>query len=1000
MTFVMEVGVLRAASAALVATLALAIAALLPQSAHAALGISSAGAAPANPAAGAYSDFNISLAFSDPSDDVKNLQIDLPAGVIGNPQATPRCTQAQLGADVCPPASQVGSITVTAGALGLTIPAEGTVYNVDPNPGDPAKLGIVVRPLIGLLGKITLESPIAVRDGAGDYGLTSTIVNMPRTLSGIPIDVKAIDLTLSGQVAGGGSFMSNPTRCTPAQTIFSAESYGGAKPRATASFTATDCGGVPSDPAMELTAHDTRTDINAPFTIGVTLPYLRTGRVQSHMRDVDVVLPRGVGLNPPVADGLELCTPEQFMPNNDQPTKCDPSSDIGDVVFETPVLAPLKGDVYFGTSPKERYQLLIVAQDGNLRVKIVAAVRPDPQTGQLTTYFRELPQFPVNRFALTFRGGDKSVLATPPSCGQYQGSVGIVPWSGGGARKAGAAFGISQDGVGGCDQPNEPQISISPSTTKAGADVSTKIDIVRQPRHKPIKTLSTTLPSGLLARINSVPMCSAADANRARCDDTSKIGTVGVDIGAGPRTVRLNGDLFLATPAGDGVLARLAFAIRAKVGPIDLGMYTLLAPISLGIRDGRVQVEAQLAEAFEGIRLNIRKVSLNINRPGFMINPTGCDPRQASERLGAMDGTSGEGVTQVTATNCDQLPFQPELQLRSDDLTATGRGDKPPITVDVRSRGSDSALRDVVVVFPGDLQPNIDLLQNVCNSPAVQEGRCPDVAQVGVARAASPLLPYPLEGKLYLTFPEQPEDTPGLTLPWASVVLKGVGGPAKIRVDGRLALRNGRLEARFTGLPDVPLTRFTVDMKAGALIAATKPCAPEFGTAPIRMFAQSRAERSADKKVEFAACRDTPIATASLERTATTRPVVRVAVQRGPLGGKLRTVALKLPSQLAVRSTRKGITVRVGKRVLSKKRWSLSKRTKTLRINGLGSSGAQKVSVTLAKGAVRAGAKTRKQAARGNLRVRFALTARDTKKKVSSQRFFGYDEAWQTRAKR
>ena len=988
----MEVGVLRAGATLLVA---LALAVIAPQSAHAALGITSSTAQPTNPTAAAHSDFRIALAFSDPSDDLKNLQIDLPAGFIPNPLATPRCTQPQLNADACPVASQVGSTTVTAAALGLTIPAQGTVYNVDPNPGDPAKLGIVVRPAGGLLGKITLEATVAVRDGAGDYGLTSTITNIPRTLNGIPIDVKALDLTLNGQLPGGGAFATNPTRCTPAQTVFNVESYSGAKPRSTASFTAVDCGGVPSNPTMELTPGDNKTDVNAPFTIGVKLPGDINGRVQGHMKDVDVVLPRGVGLNPPVADGLELCTPEQFMPNNDQPTKCDPSSDIGDVVFETPVLTPLKGDVYFGTSPKERYQLLIVAQDGNLRVKIVAAVRPDPNTGQLTTYFRDLPQFPVSRFALTFRGGDKSVLATPPTCGQYVGNIGVTPYSGGGPRAASAAFDISQDGAGSCAQPNQPQVSASSSPAKAGAETSTKLEIVRQARNKPIRSLSTVLPPGLLAKINSVPFCSVADANRAKCDDASKIGTITTDIGAGPRTVRLSGDLSLVTPTGDGVLARLGIAIRAKVGPIDLGMYTLLAPITLGVRDGRVHVDAPIAEAFEGIRLNIRKVTLNINRAGFMVNPTGCDPRPVDAVIGAMDGTQGAGNAAFQVAACNELGFQPAIDIRSDDATPAGRGEKPPVAVDVRPRGTDAGLKDVVVVFPGELQPNIDLLKAVCNSPAVQGERCPEVARIANARATTPLLPYPLEGKVYLTYPEQTEDTPGLTLPWASMVLRGVGGPAKLRIDGRLALRNGRLEARFVGLPDVPLTSFKLDMKAGSLIATSQPCSGAIQKAPVRFFAQNGAERALDQAVSFAACREEPLARATLERVSTARPVVRVAVERGPLGGKLRSVSLKLPSQLAVRSTRKGITVRVGKRVLSKKRWSLSKKTRTLKITGLGSNGAQKVNVTLAKGSVRAGKKTRTLARRGALRVRFALTARDTKKKLTSQRFYGYDEAWQ-----
>lgn len=966
-----------------------AVALLSPAGAHAALGISSLSASPANPAAAAYTDLNLSIGFSDPNDDLRNLQIELPAGVIGNPQATPRCTRAQLMADACPLASQVGTTSVSAIALGLTIDNPGTVYNVEPNPGDPAKLGIVVRPLGGLLGKFMLESPISVRDGAGDYGLTSTLVDMPRTLNGIPITIRTINLTLSGTVAGGNGFISNPTRCTPATTVVTAGSYGGATAKAQTAFTATGCEGVPSSPTMELTPSDSRTDANAAFTIGVRLPGAEGGRVQGHLRNVDVVLPRGVGLNPPVADGLILCTDEQFMPNNDLPTKCSPTSRIGDVVFETPVLAPLKGEVYFGTAPNDPYRLLIVAQDGNLRVKIVASVRPDNETGQLTTVFKDLPQFPISRFALTFKGGEQSVLSTPPTCGRFTGSENLTTWSGQN-RQPTATFDTSYDGAGGCNIPSDPQVTLSPSTRKAGADTAARLDIVRPARSKPARQLQAELPAGFLGRLYDVPFCGVAQANRAQCADASKVGTVAVDIGSGPRTVTQRGSVFLAAPANDGSLARLALEIDAIVGPIDLGKFTLLAPIRLDERSGRVVVTATVPEAFKGIRLGVRKVSLNLDRKGFLVNPTGCTNRVVDQLMGPGDGSFGRGSSPFAVNECGALAFAPRITVGSEDTTTAGRSKQPPVTIDVRPRGTDTALKDVVVAFPRNLQPNIDLLQNVCNSAAINDGRCPPVAQLGTARATSPLLPYPLEGKVYLSFPEVQDQASGagVKLPWASVVLQGVGGPAKIRVDGRLALRNGSLEARFVELPDVPLTSFRFEVKRGAFIAARPVCEPMEKT-PIRMNGQSGARKSLDATMSFAACRQAPIVTAKLRRMRTTRPTVALDIRRGPLGGRLSTLRIKLPSQLSLRSGRTGITVRSGTKVLSKKRWSLNRRTRTLSIRP-GSS--TRVRATLSRGAVRPGTKTRALARRGDLRLTMRVTARDTKKKTTTQSVAAYDE--------
>src|SRR5436190_7793790 len=100
----------RIGAAALAGTIAL-LCLLLAPPAQAALGLQGLSAKPANIAAGAHSNVNIHIGFSDPADQVKDLTVHLPPGLVGDPTATPLCTVAQLNGDNCPNASEVGKVT-------------------------------------------------------------------------------------------------------------------------------------------------------------------------------------------------------------------------------------------------------------------------------------------------------------------------------------------------------------------------------------------------------------------------------------------------------------------------------------------------------------------------------------------------------------------------------------------------------------------------------------------------------------------------------------------------------------------------------------------------------------------------------------------------------------------------------------------------------------------------------------------------------------------------
>jgi hypothetical protein len=128
---------------------------------------------------------------------VKDLQFDLPAGVIGNPNAIDQCTDVNFtsvesAANACGPNTVVGVATVTInepfnfkGAVTKAVP----VFNLVPAPGEPARFGFFV-----LHDIVVLDT--AVKTGEG-YGVVVSVHNASQvaqllssqvTLWGVPGD--------------------------------------------------------------------------------------------------------------------------------------------------------------------------------------------------------------------------------------------------------------------------------------------------------------------------------------------------------------------------------------------------------------------------------------------------------------------------------------------------------------------------------------------------------------------------------------------------------------------------------------------------------------------------------------------------------------------------------------------------------------------------------------------------------------------------------------------
>src|SRR6202042_929493 len=102
----------------------------------------------------------------------------LPAGMIGNPNAVPQCTSAQFttvtpsGKNLCPPDTAVGvantTVLSTLEPRPITVPDP--LFNLAPNPGEPARFGFQVLDV-----PIILDT--SVRTG-GDYGVIVSVSNI------------------------------------------------------------------------------------------------------------------------------------------------------------------------------------------------------------------------------------------------------------------------------------------------------------------------------------------------------------------------------------------------------------------------------------------------------------------------------------------------------------------------------------------------------------------------------------------------------------------------------------------------------------------------------------------------------------------------------------------------------------------------------------------------------------------------------------------------------
>ena len=198
-------------------------------------------------------------------------------------------------------------------------------------------------------------------------------------------------------------------------------------------------------------------------------------------------------------------------------------------------------------------------------------------------------------------------------------------------------------------------------------------------------------------------------------------------------------------------------------------MVVVRAAIQRDPRDAHLTVLADpLPTIVGGVPLRMRTLTVRIDRDNFAINPTSCAEKAVTATVGSTAGGSATPQSRYQVADCAALRFTPRMRLQLTGRNQLRRGRHPGLVARLSQGAGQAHLRAVGVTLPQSMSLDIDTLPDPCTREQLDALSCPDSAQVGTARAVTPLLAAPLSGPVYLV-----AAAPGASLPGLAAVLRG-----------------------------------------------------------------------------------------------------------------------------------------------------------------------------------------------------------------------------------
>jgi hypothetical protein len=260
-----------------------------------------------------------------PVENLRQVIVELPAGFVGDPQATVRCPAYDLvmnegeGTSACPPASRIGVVAFDGeGSIRTTTEKFGTsaIYNMVPEAGYPAEFAFFFA------GKTIAMYATLVHTGPG-YRLRVSAPGIPAA-----VGIVGVSLTFFGDPAAldetGGAptaFLTNSADCSggPLSTRIEVDSWENPgrwlSKESTTYPQVTGCNLLQFNPSIELAPSSsseggtTQADEPSGYNVDLKVPQTEafSELATPELKDATVTLPEGVSVSPSAADGLEGC---------------------------------------------------------------------------------------------------------------------------------------------------------------------------------------------------------------------------------------------------------------------------------------------------------------------------------------------------------------------------------------------------------------------------------------------------------------------------------------------------------------------------------------------------------------------------------------------------------------------------------------------------------------------------------------------------------------------
>ncbi|HUC07981.1 MAG TPA: hypothetical protein VMR96_07810 [Solirubrobacterales bacterium] len=810
------------------------------------------------------------------TDHVRNANTQTPRGFVGSATATPALcpTVEEVIQNTCPLESMVGGIDLYKGFDEENAedpfpskPYYGKlpIYALEPEYGEPAQFAFA----IGIARVIYVFAPeLRAQEG---YALSlnpSPIVKYPELLGARPtlcsFGAKRIGIGPVVTNQFGAHFdgckapddpdanpvplITNPTRCSgpPPTTKLVVAPWEHPNDITSDTYSSPPvmgCDEVQFEPEVSVTPTSDKADSPTGIDAEITMPTDGLedpeGVSQANLDTATVTLPKGMSVNPAVADGLGACTEAEVKMKSNAEATCPDSSKIGTIEIETPLIRrKLTGDIYVAKQNENPFDSLLglymvfsSKRDG-ITIKIAGKVVPDPVTGQLTTVFTENPEAPFSRLVLHVKSGDRAPLINPPSCGTYAVHAELSPWSAVNPANPTPAEIVSSDssfevtqGPNGAPCPNgalEPKLQAGLKDTQAGARSPFVFSLSREDGTQRFSGLDLTLPQGLTAYLKGIPYCSDAalgsisetegtgvsQVTNPSCPAASQVGTSQAGAGAGPNPFYVNtGKAYLAGPYKGAPLS-VAVATPAVAGPFDLGNVVVRTPLYVNRDTAQVTAKSDpIPTILHGLLLDVRDVRVSLDRPGFTAAPTSCEPKSIEAAVRGESGATAQLSNRFQVGGCESLAFKPKLAFRL--FGGTHRGSHPRLRATLTMPPGGANIASASVALPHSEFLDQAHIKTVCTRVQFAADQCPAGSVYGEAEATSPLVDYTLHGPVYLRSSSN-------QLPNMVAVLRGPDSqPIEVDLDGRIDSVNGGIRSSFDLVPDQPVSSFTLNMKGG-----------------------------------------------------------------------------------------------------------------------------------------------------------------------------------------